>query len=416
MALDDPNFPDMYEWMALSASELPVTLTADVANATPMASEAEGNSNLPAAETLQSKIHPDLEPPQPLGERMDGIEPTLTHTAITSLKCSPSNSIQPSPPPSPKRTRLTNETHFKKRKNPETRTLSTSSAQEVQLGPVGISRSAMASQKLKADMKAGTFVPNKAKRSNFEESCLAMDSGATFRYGESWKVFHSDCRNWYTMSEPYNTTKFHQHVQTCKKTKASFNSTKPMRFSTINKFFTLVGTPTKTKSKHQVDVIVTEYPCSGIMAIHDSCVPTFIRRTGANGGSARSITDIAKELFQKPYGELSELKKSRVDTTQMQEWSFRFDRQREAIYSTNCEKFVKVSDGSDGPHTCLMCVHMLHSDLRLKSGLRVKTPKAKNYKYLNEKYQGKLIAEIYAKTQGLQELIEDKVVLLYNTR
>jgi hypothetical protein len=59
---------------------------------------------------------------------------------------------------------------------------------------------------------------------------------------------------------------------------------------------------------------------------------------------------------------------------------------------------------------------MLHSDLRLKSGLRVKIPEAKNYKYLNGKYQGKLIAEIYAKIQGLQELIEDKVVLLYNTQ
>jgi hypothetical protein len=112
MALDDPNFLDMYEWMASSASELPKTLTTGVANATPMASEAEGNSNLPAAETLELKIHPDLEPPQPLGERMDGIEPTLTHTAITTPKCSHSNSIQPSPPPSPKQTRLTNETHF----------------------------------------------------------------------------------------------------------------------------------------------------------------------------------------------------------------------------------------------------------------------------------------------------------------
>jgi hypothetical protein len=192
---------------------------------------------------------------------------------------------------------------------------------------VGISQSAMASQKLKADMKAGTFVPNKAKRSNFEESCLAMDLGATFRCGESWKVFHSNCGNWYTMLEAYNTTKFRQHAETCKKTKASSNSTKPMRFSMINKFFTPVGTSTKTQSKHQFDVIVTEYLCLGIMAIHDSCVPIFICRTGANGGGACSITDIAKELFQKPYSELSELKKSWVDTTQMQEWSFCFDRQ-----------------------------------------------------------------------------------------
>ena len=397
MALHDPNFPDMYEWIISSAGELPKTPTPDVTNVTHM---------VPAAETLASKVHLDPEPSQPLEEQMDGIEPTLTHAAFATPKRGRSNSIQPSPP---KRAKLVNKTHPKKTSSHKKRTLSTSSVQGVQFGLVGISRSAMASQKLKAEMRAGTFVLNEAKRSNFEESCLAMDSGATFGYGESWKVFHSDCGNWYTMSEAYNTTKFRQHVETCKKTKVSSNNTKPTKFTTINKFFAPVGTSTKTKSKHQDDAIVTEYPCSGIMANHDSRVPIFIRRTGADGGGAHSITDISQELFQKAYSELSELKKSRVDTTQMQEWSFRFDCQREAIYSTNCEKFVKVSEGSDGPHTCLTCVHMLHSDSRLKSGLRVKTPEAKNYKYLNEKYQGKSIAEIYAKTQGLQELIEDKV-------
>ena len=400
MALHDPNFLDMYEWMASSANELPNTLTVDVAHATPMASE--GNHNIPVAMTLPSQISPDQHLSQPLEEGMDGIEPTLTHAAITTPKHDCSNSIQPSSPPSTKRTKITNKTHFKNKMKLKPHTLLTSSAQESLSGPVGISQSAMASQKLKAEMKAGTFVPNEAKRSNFEELCFAMDLGATFRYGGSWKVFHSDCGSWYTMSKAYNTTKFHQHVETCKRTKASSNNTKPMRFSTINQFFSSAGTLTKTKSKRPVDVTVTEYPCSGIMAMHDSHVPTFIRRTGADGGGARSLTDIAQDLFQKAYSELSELKKTRVDITQMQEWAFRFNHRQEAIYSTNCKKFVTVSDGSDGPHTCPTCVHMLHSDSRLKSGLRVKTPETKNYKYLNMKYQGKSIAEIYAKTQGLQ--------------
>jgi hypothetical protein len=411
MALHDPNFPDMYQWMTSSANEPPKTLTADAANAIPIMSEAEGNHDTPATETLSSKICPDPEPPQHLEERMHGIEPTAIHTVINTPKRSRSNSIQPSPPPSPKRTKLTNETHFKKTKNPKAPTLSTSSAQETSSGPVGISQSAMASRKLKAEMKAGTFVANEAKKSNFEALCLAIDLGATFRYGESWKVFHSDCGNWYTMSEAYNTTKFRQHIETCKKTKTSSNSAKPMKFLTINKFFAPVEatqTSMKTKSKPQGDVKVTKHPCSGITALHDPRSPTFIRRTGADGGGARSVTDIAKELYQKGYSELSERKKTRVDITQMQEWSFCFDRQQETIYLTNCEKFVKVANDSDGPHTCPMCLHMLRSDSRLKSGLRVKTPETKNYKFLNEKYQGKSIAEIYAKTQGLQELIEDK--------
>jgi hypothetical protein len=38
-------------------------------------------------------------------------------------------------------------------------------------------------------------------------------------------------------------------------------------------------------------------------------------------------------------------------------------------------------------------------------------PESVDFKHLNEKYQGKLDAERYAKTHGLQELFEDKVHL-----
>jgi nicotinamide mononucleotide (NMN) deamidase PncC len=59
---------------------------------------------------------------------------------------------------------------------------------------VGISHSAMAGQKLKHDMRAGTYVINEAKCKNFEEECHLADTMAKFKYeGEKWKVFHLRC-------------------------------------------------------------------------------------------------------------------------------------------------------------------------------------------------------------------------------
>ena len=63
--------------------------TPDITNVTHM---------VPAAETLVSKIHTDPEPPQPLEEQMDCIEPTLTHAALAMPKHGRLNSIPLSPP------------------------------------------------------------------------------------------------------------------------------------------------------------------------------------------------------------------------------------------------------------------------------------------------------------------------------
>jgi len=144
---------------------------------------------------------------------------------------------------------------------------------------------------------------------------------------------------------------------------------------------------------------MVDHPCLGITANCDERVANFITRTGADGGGAHSVTKIADDLFNQPYGELSERKKSQVDTAQMHEWSFHFDRLHMAIYFTKCKKVISAPEGSDGPHTCHKCIGMYNSDQRLKSGLRKPMPKPEHFKYLNEQYQGKSTAEHYAKTR-----------------
>ena len=182
------------------------------------------------------------------------------------------------------------------------------------------------------------------------------------------------------------------------------------KFTTLNSYF--VKGPTEAIEVMKVTVpsrMAINYPCLGITSDHDQRVPNFIMRTGADGGGARSVTKIADELFNKPYGELSERKKSLVDTAQMHEWSFRFDRLHMAIHLTKCKKVILAPEDDDNPYTCDECLGMYNSDQRLKAGLRKPMPKSEHFKYLNEQYQGKSTAERYAKTQGLLEIIQDKV-------
>ena len=75
-------------------------------------------------------------------------------------------------------------------------------------GPVSISHSAVASQKLRVEMRAGTHKINKVQQNTFKSECNLVDPHAEFRYGESWQVFHSRCGKWLVMTELYNTTRF----------------------------------------------------------------------------------------------------------------------------------------------------------------------------------------------------------------
>jgi hypothetical protein len=443
LALHDPTFPDMYEWLTLSAKDngqhYPQTLSAPIAETSDMLPDTTAvekmDFNVLKTATTTPKRSPSPGLSQQDSSKDDGqhypiaeisdilldiaavekMDVDVLGTATTKSKRPPSPSL--SRQDSSKRLKATTASEDSilitlpptpPKQTPTFKPPNQAAAdRNDKLGPVGISRSAIASQKLKAEMRAGTHTINKARQKTFESECCLSDPYAEFRYGENWQVFHSQCGKWLVMTEAYNSTRFRQHIKGCKKMGSG------SKFTTLNSFI-VKGPAKQMEAKITVkatapSVPTAEYPCLGITASHDQHVTRFITRTGAEGGGARSVTKIANELFNKTYGELSERKKSQVDAVQMHEWSFRFDRLRMAIHSSKCKRFVSAPQGEDHPHTCHECLGMYDSDQRLKSGLQKPMPQPENFKYLNEQYQGKSTAERYAKTQGLLEIIQDKV-------
>ena len=80
-----------------------------------------------------------------------------------------------------------------------------------------LSRSAEASQRLKENLRSGTFVVDEMKRGRFENKCCGLDGHAIFCYKESWQVKHSKCSKWVTMRESYDSVRFKGHVKGCKR-------------------------------------------------------------------------------------------------------------------------------------------------------------------------------------------------------
>ena len=439
LSLQDPNFPDMHDWMTSSDNDECIIQIKDIRNASAEDSEISHEplaDHLLTSEPSHIDVSTGCSDDQPTSPKLtetisNDMDRDVASMAVDTSETIPNTSKRPRSDtiPPPKRIK-SSEGVDDTIQTPETAAASkswlgidTSDSQANNItaqastmpGFVGTSRSAIASHKLKQEFRDGTHVVNEAKRAHFVAECRLVDKLSQFWYEkDTWSVFHSKCGAWRVMAEPYSSTKFKQHVNSCKST------SKALGHTTLTSFF---GAPSKARQKvpakqgsktNKSTNFLNEAPnvdctCSGITAKLDARIPDFITCTGAEGGGARSVTKIADQLFEKKYADLSERKKTRVDEAQRHKWTFRFDRVLMAIFSTKCEKFVKGAKDSKNSHTCSQCLAVLRSDSRFKSGLHVPIPEDGNFRYLNGKYQGKSTAERYAKSQGLWDLLEDKV-------
>ncbi|KAH9855569.1 hypothetical protein C2E23DRAFT_813848 [Lenzites betulinus] len=352
-------------------------------------------------------------------------------------------------------------------------------------GPVGISSSAQASRKLKAAMQDGSLQVNEARRVNYEEECRLLDLGAQFRYGHSWEVFHSRCGKWLKMKEAYSRTRFRKHTTEChgiattikSRSKSSGAATGPpphehqsldtvtsespqqalvrqpcpppsrpsLRFTTLNNWFLPKaeaqgeahpkGDSSSSGSKSESDMDSDEeglvelpeadlLPCHGITAARESQVVTYLNRTGATGGGARSITALAKERYGVAFKELSARRQAIINRDQENDRKWRNDHVAHAVFSTSCRKTVSSSAfrfplptsasrqdtttlGSEGQAMCSNCAEVMRSST-FKQALRVPTPSSDHYKHLNKKYRNETMSRLYLKVVGLKDLVQEQ--------
>ncbi|TBU21591.1 hypothetical protein BD311DRAFT_743520 [Dichomitus squalens] len=314
-------------------------------------------------------------------------------------------------------------------------------------GVVGISASATASRKLKQLMRDGTLKISDARLSTFKSTCLVHDPLAQFNLGATWVVIHSLCNKGVTMQEAYHTSRFTSHVDKCTKkalekaAAAARNSNREpparsnlKRVSTLDQWFQPKNNKTGNNGKRlrenpQDQTKLREMsapapsqipeqrklkhlPCGGITPAHDSRVERYLERSGAAGGGSPSLEKLTQEMYEDgglKFRDLDHEQKEavRVEQRHRQTWENVRSHGMFAVFSRSCSK--TITDPSQlviEPQLCHKCLDILRSKA-FKNALNVKMPNDANVKFTNKVYRNVTLGKLYAKTHGLQALLEN---------
>ncbi|KAJ6556704.1 hypothetical protein B0H10DRAFT_2201541 [Mycena sp. CBHHK59/15] len=282
----------------------------------------------------------------------------------------------------------------------------------------GTSKSAASAQKTRDALKSGELTvatADKTRYAAWQETLRTGKKGngknadphVKFHPTDVKKARHSLCGTWVTMGEVYEAGRWNQHFKTAC---TALHPGKKMKIGDG-----LGGVPTlqsmgwmKGKSSSALRKPKLSVPCPGLTAATCPRLPVYLKRTGASGGGARSLTVIAKELFGR-LARFSGLKAKEQDVvadTQRHERQWINDHAKQRVFSTNCKKQV-LAGGLDGSRVlpCSECSSILGNS-RFKQAIRLPIPADENYLYVNDKYRNQELAHIYARTVGLKEIIE----------
>ncbi|KAH7904197.1 hypothetical protein BJ138DRAFT_1107029, partial [Hygrophoropsis aurantiaca] len=276
---------------------------------------------------------------------------------------------------------------------------------------IGTSRSAIAARKLRATVKDGTFTTNAMQMEKWKEKILNdMDLNAQFNEDTCKSVRHSACGRWIEMKEPFDSTRFRNHLKTCshsKPMKPAAGAGTPTVSQWAKKFgITLQKTDNQVKRKVAKDAEERPkpMPCPGITEADEPLIAVYTKRTGFPGGGGRGPMAIAMERYKKRFSQLGKRQKKVVLDQQLHEHTWRNDQQNQRVYSVDCKRQVTtILDGRIQP--CSSCRSLL-SNARFRQSVRKKMPKDEDFVHVNYRFRPGAFATIYARTIGLKEIIE----------
>ena len=246
---------------------------------------------------------------------------------------------------------------------------------------------------------SGFNAEDKGKLDKFTTSINLCDSRAVIF--DSKTVRHFKCGKKLTMKTPYSTQAFKFHIKNC---------TGPPKSSSLpGGGMKLIGTYFTSHTlnpTHKTQNPRPTLPCPGLDQDEYPNIQKYLGRTGALGGGASSVTVISQELFGKAFKNLSKPRKVQVQTAQKQDWIWKNDANAGKVFSLVCLKQSGTLANTEGP--CAKCLELLEHK-GFKNAIHIACPPDKNFKYLNQQYRNKSLAEIYGRTKGLREILEDDV-------
>jgi hypothetical protein len=275
----------------------------------------------------------------------------------------------------------------------------------------GTSKSAVHSRKRRDQLRKGTFKVDDIRLEEWRRAIKELDEAADFDPHDICRVRHSACSKFIKVKDPYDLTRFKAHIKSCalkkRPTLGNIPSLLRMGFMTV--------TPKKRKRTGSVDSGSSEseaeiptVPCPGLTVVENPRIGQYLRRTGVQGGGGRSLPKIAKEMFKRLFSNLSGKKqRQQVLDKQMNEWKWRNDHMHSRVHLSGCSKEVP-SRFDNPPKPCSPCLGLLR-DRGFRNTIWKKPPPDENYIHVNHRFRNPVVGEIYARTLGVKELVEEEV-------
>lgn len=256
---------------------------------------------------------------------------------------------------------------------------------------IGSSRATVAEWELRRQVASGEFQLNEKRWETFKNKCSQICDRAGFNPRDPVRVHCGMCGAKPKMKTLYNVARFRDHVDGC--TGRGVPSLEGLAEEAGWEFV-------KTKTTERI----VERGCPGLTEKDDPQIPVYLLRPGGNGGGEKSVTVVAKNLFKKPFRELSKKKKDEVLAVQESGHRWQNDRKHKLVCAVDCCRVVKARDG-EAPRPCDRCASLLRLQAFIHA-LKKPLPLDENYVYTNARYQDESIAMLYSKIQGLQEIME----------
>ncbi|KAJ7122138.1 hypothetical protein C8R44DRAFT_622057 [Mycena epipterygia] len=261
----------------------------------------------------------------------------------------------------------------------------------------GISRSATAARDAMDALKRGEFEIDQLRYDAWKGKILKLDPLAEFDAHDIRSVRHSKCATIVKVKAPYDCTRFKAHVDKgCAVTHAGTG------MSTLKQLLQ----PTAPKAP-KTPVFIEKTPCPGITEKDIDGVPAYLRRSGALGGGSRSVFKIAMGKFKKAFSNLGQKHQRQVLDTQQHEQKWRNDHANLHVFSTECRKIVSARSPRALP--CRSCETLLSSKSFKRTFKKPAPADPENYIFTNKKYRNQVLGEIYGRSIGLKDIIEEPV-------
>ncbi|KAJ6616541.1 hypothetical protein B0H10DRAFT_2390685 [Mycena sp. CBHHK59/15] len=263
---------------------------------------------------------------------------------------------------------------------------------------VGISRSARAVRAVMDAVRHGSFVVNEVKQEAWKAYIRITDPRAEFFDDNIRKVRHSACGKSFLVKNPYDQNRWDNHInKACPAKPSKKHPLKPSAgASTLPKIASVSGWKKKGATVEPQHVPVDDKPCPGITPKDAPNLRKYLHRTGAPGGGARSAMKIAMAKFGKVFSVLNKRGKKEVLDTQYHEHAWRNDH----------ANLRNHRSGQPSTHPSLQILLRGTIQKSVQEGSQKDAPAPENYIYVNKKYRNKALGDLYARTIGLQDIIE----------